>query len=116
MKSRESLTSLPPSPSAARRSRAIKYSIAMGIRMVCVICLIFAQGWWLLFFALGAIVLPYFAVVLANVGSAGESGTVERPGAIVLSRPVPPYVPPAADDAAPSADAPEGGDPSEGRR
>ena len=42
MKSRESLTSLPPSPSAARRSRAIKYSIAMGIRMVCVICLIFA--------------------------------------------------------------------------
>ncbi|QHF24634.1 DUF3099 domain-containing protein [Rathayibacter sp. VKM Ac-2804] len=116
MKSRESLTSLPPSPSAARRSRAIKYSIAMGIRMVCVICLIFAQGWWLLFFALGAIVLPYFAVVLANVGSAGESGTVERPGAIVLSRPVPPYVPPTAHDAAPSADVPEGGDPTEGRR
>ena len=79
-------------------------------------CLIFAQGWWLLFFALGAIVLPYFAVVLANVGSAGESGTVERPGAIVLSRPVPPYVPPTADDGARTTEAPEGGDPTECRR
>ncbi|PPH75281.1 DUF3099 domain-containing protein, partial [Rathayibacter sp. AY1D4] len=78
MKSRETLTSLPPSPSAERRSRAIKYSIAMGIRMLCVICLLFAHGWWLLFFAIGAVVLPYFAVVLANVGSAGERGNVER--------------------------------------
>ena len=54
--------------------------------------------------------------MLANVGSAGESGTVERPGAIVLSRPVPPYVPPAADDGARTTEAPEGGDPTEGRR
>ncbi|AND16408.1 hypothetical protein A6122_1264 [Rathayibacter tritici] len=80
----------------------------MGIRMLCVICLLFAHGWWLLFFAIGAVVLPYFAVVLANVGSAGEGGAVERPGAIVLSRPVPPP-PPAADSEAPLG--PEGGDP-----
>ncbi|WP_374954267.1 DUF3099 domain-containing protein [Rathayibacter sp. AY1D1] len=85
----------------------MKYSIAMGIRMLCVICLLFAHGWWLLFFAIGAVVLPYFAVVLANVGSAGERGNVERPGAIVLSRPVPP--PPAPDSEAPTG--PEGGDP-----
>lgn len=111
MKPRESLTSLPPSPTAERRSRAVKYSIAMGIRMVCVICLIFAQGWWLLFFAVGAIVLPYFAVVLANVGTAGESGSVERPGAVVLARPVPPFAAPTP----PPGDA-EGGDPTEGRR
>nr|WP_231560887.1 DUF3099 domain-containing protein [Rathayibacter toxicus] len=61
--------------------------MAMSVRMICVICLIFAQGWWLLFFTLGAVVLPYFAVVIANVGSPGESGTVERPGAIVLASP-----------------------------
>ncbi|PPG31042.1 DUF3099 domain-containing protein [Rathayibacter sp. AY2B9] len=109
MKPRETLTSLPPSPSAERRSRAIKYSIAMGIRMLCVICLLFAHGWWLLFFAIGAVVLPYFAVVLANVGSAGERGNVERPGAIVLSRPVPPPPAPASDSEAPTG--PEGGDP-----
>ncbi|PPG68989.1 DUF3099 domain-containing protein [Rathayibacter rathayi] len=111
MKPRETLTSLPPSPSAERRSRVIKYSIAMSIRMLCVICLLFAHGWWLLFFAIGAVVLPYFAVVLANVGSAGERGTVERPGAVVLSRPVPP--PPAADSEAPFGS--EGGDPREAR-
>jgi hypothetical protein len=115
VKPRESLTSLPPSPSAERRSRAIKYSIAMGIRMLCVICLLFAQGWWLLFFAIGAVVLPYFAVVLANVGSAGERGTVERPGAIVLARPAP-YAPAPPPPATPADDSStEGGDPAGGR-
>jgi hypothetical protein len=115
VKPRESLTSLPPSPSAERRSRAIKYSIAMGIRMLCVICLLFAQGWWLLFFAIGAVVLPYFAVVLATVGSAGERGNVERPGAIVLSRPAP-YAPAPPPSATPADDSStEGGDPAGGR-
>ncbi|WKK71252.1 DUF3099 domain-containing protein [Rathayibacter oskolensis] len=106
MKPRESLTTLPPSPTDARHSRVIKYSIAMSIRMICVICLIFAQGWWLAFFAVGAIVLPYFAVVLANVGGLGESGTVQRPGAVVLARPAP-YAAPA-----PDAGAPQGGEPT----
>ncbi|NRD07595.1 DUF3099 domain-containing protein [Rathayibacter agropyri] len=114
MKSRETLTSLPPSPSAERRSRAIKYSIAMSIRLLCVICLLFAHGWWLLFFAIGAVVLPYFAVVLANVGSAGERGNVERPGAIVLSRPAPRPAAdaPAATNSGVGTDVPEGGDPA----
>lgn len=61
----------------------VKYSIAMGIRMVCIVCLLFAHGWWLLVFAIGAIVLPYIAVVLANVGPAGEGGPVDRPGGLV---------------------------------
>lgn len=80
--------------------------------MICVICLIFAQGWWLAFFAVGAIVLPYFAVVLANVGGLGESGTVQRPGAVVLARPV--QYPSAAPETD-SSSAPEGGDPAGGR-
>jgi hypothetical protein len=63
----QSLTDLPLSPEAERRTRMIKYSVAMGVRMICIVCLIFAQGWWLLVFAIGAIVLPYFAVVIANV-------------------------------------------------
>lgn len=63
----QSITDLPQSPEAERRTRMIKYSVAMGIRMVCIVCLIFAHGWWLLVFAIGAIVLPYFAVVIANV-------------------------------------------------
>ena len=60
----------------------IKYSITMGIRTVCVVLCIFARGWWLLVCAVGAVVLPYFAVVLANVSWSSPS-VVERPGSLV---------------------------------
>ena len=74
-----SITTLPPSPDDERRSRMRKYTIAMSVRMVCILLVFVVQGWWTWFFAIGAIVLPYIAVVLANV-SDGRSGGVERPG------------------------------------
>jgi hypothetical protein len=83
----QSITSLPPSPEAERRSRMIKYTIMMSIRVVCIFCLLFAKGWWLAFFAVGAIVLPYFAVVIANVGSARRNVAVVRPGGVVQVMP-----------------------------
>lgn len=48
----------------------------MGIRVACFILmvLITPYGWYTWVFAAGAIVLPYIAVVLANVG-AGETRT-----------------------------------------
>lgn len=61
----------------------VKYSIAMGIRMLCIIALLFSQGWWVLVFGIGAMVLPYIAVVIANVGPAGEGGAPDRPGGLV---------------------------------
>lgn len=61
----------------------IKYSIAMGIRLACIFAMLFVQGWWLAVCAAGAIVLPYIAVVIANVGGGGAGGVVERPGGIV---------------------------------
>ncbi|MET4158089.1 DUF3099 domain-containing protein [Agromyces sp. PvR057] len=79
----QSITSLPPSPEAERRSRMIKYSIAMAIRLLCIFAMLFVQGWWLVVCAVGAIVLPYIAVVLANVSGPGLGGAVERPGTIV---------------------------------
>ena len=60
----------------------IKYSITMGIRLVCVFLCIFVRGWWLLLCAAGAVILPYIAVVLANVVDTRGS-RVERPGSIV---------------------------------
>lgn len=60
----------------------VRYAIAMGIRVICIIACFFVQGWWLLLPIVGAIVLPYVAVVLANVGS-NDGGEVLRPGAIV---------------------------------
>jgi hypothetical protein len=79
----QSITSLPPSPEEERRARMIKYSVMMGIRVVCIFALLFAQGWWILVFAAGAIFLPYFAVVVANVATTRPAQDVERPGGIV---------------------------------
>lgn len=67
----------------------IKYSIAMGIRMICIVALLFVHGWWLLVAAIGAIVLPYFAVVIANVGSSppqGDSTVIPRAGVLAQYR------------------------------
>jgi hypothetical protein len=83
MKQQHSITTLPPSPEAERRSRMIKYTVMMSIRVVCIICLPFAQGWWLAFFAVGAIVLPYIAVVIANV-TTRRGAEVLRPGLIPI--------------------------------
>jgi hypothetical protein len=64
----------------------IKYSVTMGIRVVCIVLMLFVQGWWLLVCAIGAITLPYFAVVIANVHADPRGARVYRPGAIELSR------------------------------
>jgi len=80
----QSATSLPLAPIDERRIRMIKYSIAMGIRMACIIAMLFVSGWWLVICATGAIVLPYFAMIVANVKMAPKEGTVERPATIVL--------------------------------
>lgn len=83
----QSITTLPPSPEAERRSRMIKYTIAMSIRVLCIVAMLFAQGWWLVVCAAGAIFLPYFAVVIANVGSPSRQSEVLRPGSIVRIEP-----------------------------
>lgn len=63
----------------------IKYSIAMSVRVLCVILCFFAHGWWLLVFALLAVILPYFAVVVANT-AVRSTGVVLRPGSVVRAR------------------------------
>ncbi|TFB49542.1 DUF3099 domain-containing protein [Cryobacterium tagatosivorans] len=78
----QSITSLPLSPEEERRSRMVKYSITMGIRIVCIVLMFFVQGWWLLVCAAGAIVLPYIAVVIANVHADPRGSQVLRPGGV----------------------------------
>ena len=96
-----SITALPKSPEDDRRSRMAKYLIAMAIRVVCIAMCFFVSGWWLAFFALGAIVLPYFAVILANVGYK-EGAEVLRPGSIVPSGSVGPSRPAAPQTGSPA--------------
>lgn len=82
----QSITSLPLSPEEDRRRRMIKYSVAMGIRVLCIVAMLFVHGWWLAIFAAGAILLPYFAVVIANVHSDPRGATVVRPGSVEVYR------------------------------
>lgn len=79
------------------RERMIKYALAMGIRMVCLILIFVVDGWFKLVAVAGAVFLPWIAVVIANgsdkaeihsdalldytpyaeLGAAEESGTAE---------------------------------------
>jgi hypothetical protein len=80
----QSVTNLGTAPEVERRNRMIRYSIAMSIRMVCIVLAILVQGWlmWVCF-AL-AIVLPYWAVVIAN--SRGESKPTAKAATVVAPR------------------------------
>lgn len=86
MKTSQPITTLPPSPTDDRHARMRRYLLATGIRIVCIaLCFVIPLSWWTLLPVLGAVVIPYVAVVLANVGH--ESGQeVERPGGVELYR------------------------------
>lgn len=86
MAKQQTITSLPRSPDDDRHSRMLKYSLTMAIRVVCIALCLFVQGWWLLVCAIGAVVLPYIAVVLANSVTRPASEEVVRPGSIVPVR------------------------------
>ncbi|MCU0279516.1 MAG: DUF3099 domain-containing protein [Candidatus Nanopelagicales bacterium] len=51
-----------------QRQRARRYLISMAIRTVCFVAAIFAEGWLRWALVLGAVFLPYVAVVMANAG------------------------------------------------
>jgi hypothetical protein len=62
----------------------LKYTIAMVLRLICflVVCLI-PVSWWTLIPLVGAVILPYIAVVLANTVIQSAVTPVERPGGLV---------------------------------
>jgi hypothetical protein len=80
----QSVTSLEISPELERRNRFYKYTLAMVIRVICIILSVSVPlGWLTLVFAIGAIFLPYFAVVIANAqgsrASSSQSKSAEAP-------------------------------------
>jgi len=54
------------------RERMIKYALAMGIRMVCLILIFVLDGWFKLVAVAGAVFLPWIAVVIANGSDKAE--------------------------------------------
>jgi predicted tellurium resistance membrane protein TerC len=77
----QSVTSLDISPEQERRTRFIKYAIAMTIRVICLLLGVVVKGWFMWVCFAGAILLPYFAVVLANAqgSSSRRTSTAEAP-------------------------------------
>jgi hypothetical protein len=68
----QSVTSLEVSPEEERRGRIIKYSIAQGVRVLCIIIAVLNPGGPVMWVAVaGAVLLPYFAVVIANATGSG---------------------------------------------
>ncbi len=77
------VTSLQDSPDSERRSRMLRYTVAMGIRLACIGACFLVEGWWLLLPAFGAVFLPYFAVVTANsVSKKARAAEPLRPGGL----------------------------------
>ncbi len=80
------ITALRVSPSEDLRRRFVTYTVMMTVRVVCVVSCLFVPGWWQLLCLIGAIVLPYVAVVLANVSSAPAPDEPEAPGPLEIPR------------------------------
>ncbi|AIY00308.1 hypothetical protein ART_0709 [Arthrobacter sp. PAMC 25486] len=51
------------------RRRMVQYSVTMGIRMVCLAAIFVFDGWFKLVPIIGAVVLPWVAVMIANSGA-----------------------------------------------
>ena len=71
----QSVTNIEISADEERKSRMIRYSIAMSLRFICIIVGVYVSGWLMWVCFAGAIFLPYFAVVLANARGTSPSKT-----------------------------------------
>ena len=67
-----SITDAAAAHSEDMRQRMIKYALAMGIRMVCLILIFVVDGWLKLVMVAGAVFLPWIAVVIANGSDQAE--------------------------------------------
>jgi hypothetical protein len=67
-----SITDAAAAHSEDMRERMIKYALAMGIRMVCLILIFVLDGWFKLVAVAGAVFLPWVAVVIANGSDKAE--------------------------------------------
>ena len=66
------VTSIGQAPEEERARRFVIYTISMIIRFGCVVLAVFTTGLLQWIFGLGAVFLPYFAVVIGN-NSGGQS-------------------------------------------
>lgn len=71
------VTSAQEALSEEQSRRARRYVLSMAIRTVCFIAAVIASGWLQWAFLVGAVVLPYVAVIAANAGRENDAFTNE---------------------------------------
>lgn len=74
-----SVTSAGINPAEDRAHRIRMYFIAMSLRVVCVVSLFWVRGWWLIIPVLGAILFPWFAVMVGNAVAHGGEQKLDAP-------------------------------------
>lgn len=60
------ITDADESRSADMHSRTVKYTVSMSVRLACFIAAFFVHGWLQVVMLVLAVILPYFAVIMAN--------------------------------------------------
>jgi len=68
-----SITDAAGAHSEDMRQRMVKYALAMGIRMVCLILIFVVDGWFKIIPVAGAVFLPWIAVIIANGSDKAET-------------------------------------------
>ncbi|MHC6230946.1 DUF3099 domain-containing protein [Arthrobacter sp. MMS24-T111] len=88
-----SITEAAGAHSEDMRQRMIKYALAMGIRMVCLVMIFVVDGWFKIIAVAGAVFLPWVAVVIANGNDKAEGHSdllIDSAPLAELESPVPP--------------------------
>jgi hypothetical protein len=67
-----SITDAAAAHSDDMRERMVKYALAMGIRLVCLLLIFVVDGWFKIIAVAGAVFLPWIAVVIANGSDKAE--------------------------------------------
>lgn len=66
----QAITSADRALSEDINERFVRYSVSMGLRLVCLVAAFYTSGWLRWVCVAGAVVLPTFAVLIANAGKA----------------------------------------------
>lgn len=92
-----SVTSAGVNPAEDRAHRMRMYFIAMSLRVVCVGSLFWVRGWWTLIPLAGAVILPWFAVMVGNAVAYGGEQEVDTLDPLEISAADPEPTPAAQD-------------------
>ncbi|MDN3310700.1 DUF3099 domain-containing protein [Microbacterium oryzae] len=77
----QAATSLDRAPRDDESHRMRTYLLTMGVRTLCLVLMVVVvpYGWYTFLFAIGAVVLPYIAVVVANAAQSTQVAHAQVP-------------------------------------